>query len=110
MSFTKKLNKKWRIFENVIFVFAFGFIMYKLLSEYGLYMYNSIKGKGYFGAIIDPIFTHNYYISAVSVIVILNATCVLWEILSFITQLLKQEKGNTKGYTKYKLIFKSVAV
>src|ERR1700722_13888348 len=110
MSFTKKLNVNWRIAENVIFVFAFGFIMYNLISGYWLDFYHSIKGHGFFGAIVSPILTHQYYISVVSIIVILNTTCILWEVLSFITRLLKEESGNTKGYQKYKLIFKSVAV
>jgi sterol desaturase/sphingolipid hydroxylase (fatty acid hydroxylase superfamily) len=110
MIFTKKLNKNWRIAENVIFVLAFGFIMYNLVSGYSMDVYHSIKGKGFIGAIIHPFLTHNYYVSLVSIIVILNTTCILWEILSFITQLLKQEGGRAKGYHKYKLIFKSVAV
>jgi sterol desaturase/sphingolipid hydroxylase (fatty acid hydroxylase superfamily) len=110
MSSTKKLNKNLRIIENVIFVLAFGFIMYHLITSYGLYIYDSIKGKGYIGAIIDPIFTHEYYISVVSILIILSATCVLWEILSFIVQLLKQERGSAQSYDKYKVIFKKVSV
>ena len=110
MSISKKLNKNWRIAENVIFVFAFGFIMYNLVSTYGLDVYNSIKGKSFVGTIIHPVLTQNYYLSLVSVIVVLNTTFLLWEILSFITQLLKQEKGDAKGYDRYKLIFKKIAV
>ena len=110
MDSAKKLNKNWRIIENVIFVFAFGFIMYNLVSNYWVYVYDSIKGKGYIGAIVDPFVTHQYYMSVVSVIIIVNATLVLWEILSFIIQVLKQERNNTEGYNKYKLIFKKVAV
>ncbi|MGZ3945780.1 MAG: hypothetical protein ACXVJB_12625, partial [Mucilaginibacter sp.] len=72
--------------------------MYKLLAEYGLYVYDSIKGKGYIGAIIDPFISRQYYMSIVSVIVILNTTLVLWEILSFIVQVLKQEKNTPQGY------------
>jgi len=106
MSFTKKLNINWRIIENVIFVFAFGFIM----SDYWLYIYNSAKGKGFIAAVIDPISTHNYYESVVAIIIMLNAACVLWEILSLIIQLLKQERGNIPGYPKYRLIFKKVLV
>ncbi|MGZ3752730.1 MAG: sterol desaturase family protein, partial [Mucilaginibacter sp.] len=89
---------------------AFGFIMYNLVTGYGRDIYNSIKGKGYVGAIIDPILTHQYYISVVSVIIILNTTCILWEIVSFIVRLLRQKSGNMQGYEKYKFIFKSVLV
>jgi sterol desaturase/sphingolipid hydroxylase (fatty acid hydroxylase superfamily) len=110
MSFTKKLNINWRIIENVIFVFAFGFIMYKMISDYGLYIYNSVKGKGFIGDVIDPISTRDYYKSIVAIIIMLNVTCLLWEILSFIILLLKQESGNSQGYSKYKLIFKKVLV
>src|ERR1700733_5728526 len=105
MSFTKKLNINWRVIENVIFVVAFGFIMYKLISDYWLYIYNSVKGKGFIGAVVDPISTGDYYKSAVAIIIMLNATCLLWEILSLIILLLKQERGNTPGNSKYKLIF-----
>lgn len=110
MSSAKKLNKNLRIIENVVFVFAFGFVMYLLISTYGLYIYNSIKGKGYLGAIIDPIRTHQYYVSIVSIIIILNSTFVLWEILVFFIEVIKQEKGKTSGYEKCKLIFKKVSV
>ncbi len=110
MSFTKKPGINWRVIENVIFVFAFGFIMYNLISGYWLDIYNSIKGKGFIGAIIDPFSTHYYHRSVVAIIILLNATCLLWEIFSLIIQLLKQERGNTQGYHKYKLIFKKVLV
>jgi len=110
MSFTKKLNINWRVIENVIFVFAFGFIMYKMISDYGLYIYNSVKGKGFIGDVIDPISTRDYYKSIVAIIIMLNVTCLLWEILSLIILLLKQESGNSQGYSKYKLIFKKVLV
>jgi|GEM_PF-478289 len=109
MATARKPDENLRVTENVIFIFAFGFIMYKLLAEYGLYVYDSIKGKGYIGAIIDPFLSRQYYMSIVSVIVILNTTLVLWEILSFIIQVLKQEKNTTRGYNKYKVIFKKVS-
>src|SRR5476649_1750475 len=102
MTSAEKRNRNLRFTENAIFIFAFGFIMYKLLSEYGLYIYDSIKGKGYIGAIVDPFITRQYYMSVVSVIIILNTTLVLWEILSFIVQVSKQEQGSTQGYNKYK--------
>jgi sterol desaturase/sphingolipid hydroxylase (fatty acid hydroxylase superfamily) len=105
-----KQNKNLRIIENVIFVFAVGFIMYSLVATYGIYIYDSIKGKGYIGAIINPFLNHQYYISIVSALIILNTTFVIWEILSLVIQLLRQERGNTQGYPKYKLIFKKVSV
>src|SRR6185312_6444881 len=109
MATARKPDENLRVTENVIFIFAFGFIMYKLLAEYGLYVYDSIKGKGYIGAIIGPFISRQYYMSIVSVIVILNTTLVLWEILSFIIQVLKQERNSAPGYNKYKAIFKKVS-
>ena len=110
MSFTSKLNKNWRIFENVIFILAFGFILYGLITSYWQYIYDSVQGKGYLGAIIDPILSHEYYRSIISAIIILNSTCVLWEIALFTIELIKQERGNTHGFSGYKNIFKKVAV
>jgi sterol desaturase/sphingolipid hydroxylase (fatty acid hydroxylase superfamily) len=110
MRFTKKLSKNVRTAENIIFILAFGLIMYQLISSYGLHVYDSIKGKGYLATIIDPILTHQYHLSAASVIIILNSTLFLWEILSFIVQLSKQEGSNTSGYDKCKIIFKNFSV
>ena len=97
MSFSEKLDKRWRIIENVTFVFAFGFIMYKLISSYWQYTYDSLKGKGFIGSIIDPISTHQYYKSAVAVMFILNSTLVLWEIAVLTIKLLKQKKARDKS-------------
>jgi len=111
MSFAKKLNKNLAITENVIFIGAFGFIIYNLVTTYGLYIYKSIKGGGYFSAIVDPVLKHQYYISIISLIVLLNATLVLWEILLFTVQSFKQEKDSAaRGYHKYRPVFKKVAV
>ena len=110
MLFTKKLSGNWKILENVVFVFAFAFIMYQLCSGYLLYFYNSIKGKGFIEAVIAPIGKHDYYKSVMAIIILLNATCVLWEILSLILLLLQQESGSLQGYSKYKYVFKNVLV
>ncbi len=110
MSFIKKAGKNWRIIENVVFVLAFGYITCKLIANYWRYVYDSLKWKGYLGTIINPISTHEYYKSAVAIMVALNATFVLWEILLLITRLWKQERGNTNTYQKYKLIFKNLLV
>ena len=111
MSFAKKLNKPFKIIEDVIFVGAFGFIMYNLVTTYGLYIYASIKGKGYLRAVIHPLLTHQYYISIVSVIIILNTTFILWEIFSFIIELLRQKNNPAEmGYPRVKAIFKKVAL
>ena len=103
MSSSAKLNRNLRVTENVIFIFAFGFIMYKLVSSYGHYLYDSIKGKGYIGAVIEPFQKHEYYTSVASILVIVNSTFILWEIITFIIRVLKQDAGNTTGFQKYRL-------
>src|ERR1700744_2585010 len=110
MGVTEKLRKSAGITENVIFVFAFGFIMYQLILSYGGRAYGSLKGHGYLATIINPILKHQYSLSAAAVIIILNSTLFLWEIASLMIQLVKQEGSNAKGYDKYKLVFKKVLV
>lgn len=110
MTFREKLNNNWKIIENVIFVFMFGFIMYKLIFGYWLYLYNSIKGKGFIGTVIDPVSNHDYYKSLIATMAMITFTYLLWEILSLIILLLKQENGNLSPYNKLKLIFKKVVV
>lgn len=110
MRFTEKQRKNLRIAENVIFLLAFGLIMYQLIWGYGLHVYNSIKGKGYIGSVINPIINHQYIVGAGAIIIIVNSTLFLWEIISLISQLLKQEGSNAKGYDKYKFIFKKFSV
>lgn len=106
---TKKLNKNIRIIENVVFVFAFGFIIYGLVSSYWVYVHDSIGGKGYLGAIVNPIYKHQYYKTVTAVIIILNSTCILWELLVFSIGLSKQQGVNARGLDRYKLIFKKVS-
>lgn len=108
MTFRKKLESIWQIFENVIFVCAFCFIMYKLIFDYWLYLYNSSKGKGFIGAVIDPISTHSYYKSIVAIIGMVTFIYLLWEIVSLVIVLLRQENGNIPRYGRYKLVFKRV--
>ena len=103
MSFKKKL---YRI-ENLIFVVAFAFILYKMVSAYGLRIGMSVKGKGLFAGIAEQIAKHQYYIMLVSFIVFINSSLILWEILSFFVQVFKNERA-AKGADKYKRIYRKV--
>ena len=107
MSFKKELNKYRGIIENVIFLFAFSFIMCSQISRDWNYIYSSVKNKGVLKAIIDPFFTHQYYISIISLIILVNVSCIFWEIFSHIFQALKQQKEKSYGFNKYKIIFRS---
>ncbi|MFB9844274.1 sterol desaturase family protein [Mucilaginibacter ginsenosidivorans] len=110
MNFTKKLSKNWRIAENAFFVFAFGFVMYNLATTYWHYIHGSEKSKGFISAVTMSMANHEYYVSVVFVMVIINTTLVSGEILWFITRLLKQEKGKTKGWDRYKQAFNEMSV
>jgi len=110
MSFIKKLNKNWRSIENVIFVFAIGFVMYNLVSSYWSYIRGSIHGKGYVSAIINPILSHDYHMSAIAVMIILNTTLVLGEILFFIVHLFRHERIDLSGRNRLKAIFNKLSV
>jgi len=110
LSFAKKLTNNWKIVENVIFVIAFGLVMYKLVSEYWYYIHDSVKGKGYISAILGPFATRDYYMSAVAAMIIVNTTLILFEVISFVTRLFRQYRGNAGSYRKYKFIFKKLSV
>ncbi len=110
MRFTEKQRKNLSIAENLIFVLAFGLIMYQLISDYGLQVYNSLKGKGFLGTIIYPIENKQYYFSITAGIIILNSTLFIWEIVSFIILLLKEERDRPKGYQKYKGVIKKFSI
>lgn len=109
MSF-KKPGKNWKGAENVIFAFAIGFVMYKLLSSYWLYMRASVHGQGYIGAIIAPFIAHDYHMSAIAVMAILNATLVLGEIIFFVIHLFRREGNALKGRSRLKAIFNKLSV
>lgn len=108
---TGKPGQKLRTAENIVFIGAFFFILYNLVTTYGVYMYQSIKGKGYLGALIDPFKNQEYYVSVVSLIIIVNTTLVLWEIFAFLVQLLKEQRNDTlHDQNRYRAIFHKVAV
>jgi len=110
MILTKPPVKHWKLIENIIFAGAFAYIMYNLLSSYWQGAYGSVNGKGYIGSVLNPISNREYCESALAVMVILNASFVLWEIIALIVQLFKQQKSDGHGFNKYKHIFKQVAV
>lgn len=111
MRIAKKLKSNFAIIENIIFVCGFGFIMYHLLSTYGRYIYQSVRGGGLVSAIITPLLKHQYYGSFISLMVLLNATFVLWEIFAFVIPLLRHRQHNGAGDSSgYKAAFKKMAV
>ena len=110
MSFAKQQNRNFGIVENVIFVFAFGFVMYILFGNYWQYVHESIKSKGFAGAIIDPFLTHKYYLSFIFVMFFINAGCLLWEIVSFFIQLFKQAISQATGSKSHGHVFKKALI
>ncbi|HJP62873.1 MAG TPA: sterol desaturase family protein [Mucilaginibacter sp.] len=110
MSLIKKLKKNWRSIENVIFVFAIGFVMYSLLSSYWSYIRSSVHGKGYWGAVIKPFLSHDYHMSAIAVMIILNTTLVLGEIIFFIIHISRHEGKGLKGRNRLKAVFTKLSI
>jgi len=95
----------------VVFIGAFAFIIYGLVATYGRYMYKSVKGKGYLGAIVDQVHTHQYFMCAISLIAIVNSSLVLWEIFSFILTLLKEKRPQpAKRLDIFKDAFKKISL
>ena len=111
MRIAKKLNKGLTLIENILFVCGFGFIIYNLMVTYGHYVSASLKGKGLWATVNDTIATQQYYILFVSLIILLNSSLLLWEVGSFLVQLIKQDRGNAGGrLTSVKTIFRQFAL
>src|SRR5437868_8748224 len=111
MNFPGKQHRFLAIIENIIFAGGFVYIFYNLLTTYGITLYNSVKGKGYWGAIIGSFRTHQYTDTLISVIILLNATFFIVEIFSLLIKVLKDGIGKSNG-EKYdiKSAFKEISI
>lgn len=102
------LLKCWKITENIIFTGVFFYTLYFLITGFGIYLWDTFRGKG----LIETFSTHlndkEYYNCVLAVVWTLISLFYLLEMTRLLIEVLKKEKQRPWGYEKGGIIFKEV--
>jgi sterol desaturase/sphingolipid hydroxylase (fatty acid hydroxylase superfamily) len=98
-------NKYWRWFENAVFIVAFFYISWDWVSNFFIYLYNTILGKGMIADIKGQIKTHAYNDTFMTIVWEIIFIITLWEISLVVYEGFKKEKNSKWNFKKAKAIF-----
>ena len=104
-----RTNKYWRYLENAVFVFAFFYISWDWVSNFFIYLYNTIRGQGMVSDIKGQVKTHSYNDTFVTIIWEIIFIITLWEIGLLVYEGIKKQKGIQSGLAKVSGTFRYVA-
>lgn len=102
-------NKYWRWFENAVFIVAFFYISWDWVSNFFIYLYNTILGKGMIADINQQVKTHSYNDTFMTIVWEIIFIITLWEIGLLLYEAVQKEKENKWGLAKGKAVFHYVA-
>ena len=91
-----KANKYWRYFENAIFIFAFFYISWDWVSNFFIYIYQSILGKGIVSDIKGQVKNHAFNDTFMTIVWEVVFIITLWEIGLLVYEGIKSEKPLVK--------------
>ncbi len=104
-----KTKTYWRYFENAIFIVAFFYISWDWISNFFIYLYNTILGKGIIADIKGQIKTHSYNDTFMTLVWELIFIITLWEIGLIVFEGFQKEKERKWNSYKVNNIFKYVS-
>ena len=104
-----KANKYWRWFENAVFIFAFFYICWDWLSNFFIYGYNTVLGKGMIADIKGQVKTNSYNETFMTIVWELIFIITLWEIGLLVYEGIRNERNNKWGTAKVKGVFHYVS-
>jgi sterol desaturase/sphingolipid hydroxylase (fatty acid hydroxylase superfamily) len=104
-----KANKYWRYFENAVFIIAFFYISWDWVSNFFIYLYNTILGKGMISDITGQVKKHAFNETFMTIVWEIIFIITLWEICVLVYEGIKMSKGINWGVEKCKTIFKHIA-
>lgn len=105
----KSVNKYWRYIENAVFIFAFFYISWDWVSNFFIYIYNSILGKGLVSDIKGQVKNHAFNETFMTVVWEVVFIITLWEIGLLVYEGIKSSKGIKEWGKKFTAIFKYIA-
>lgn len=104
-----KTNKYWRYIENAAFVVAFFYISWDWVSNFCIYLYNTVLGKGMVTDIKTQLKTNSYNETFMTIVWEVVFIITLWEISLLVYEGIKNAKEQTGPVNKIKTVYGYVA-
>lgn len=104
-----KSNKYWRWFENAVFIVAFFYISWDWVSNFFIYLYNTVSGKGMISDIKGQVEKKAFNETFMTIVWEIIFVITLWEIGVLIYEGIKASKGIKWSYEKIQVIFNYIA-
>lgn len=104
-----KANKYWRWFENAVFIIAFFYISWDWVSNFFIYLYNTILGKGMISDIATQVKKQAFNETFMTIVWEIIFIITIWEIGLLVYEGVKFSKGIHWGKEKLSVIFKYVS-
>lgn len=105
----KKATKYWRYIENAAFVVAFFYISWDWVSNFFIYLYNTVLGKGMVTDIKTQLKSHTYNETFMTIVWEVIFIITLWEISLLVYEGIKNAKETNGVCTKMKAVYQYVA-
>lgn len=105
----KKATKYWRYIENAAFVVAFFYISWDWVSNFCIYLYNTVLGKGMVADIKTQLKSHSYNDTFMTIVWEVVFIITLWEISLLVYEGIKNAKEKKGVFTKIKAVYQYVA-
>lgn len=104
-----KANKYWRYIENAAFVVAFFYISWDWVSNFCIYLYNTVLGKGMVTDIKTQLKAHSYNETFMTIVWEVVFIITLWEISLLVYEGIKNAKETNGVFAKIKTVYQYVA-
>jgi sterol desaturase/sphingolipid hydroxylase (fatty acid hydroxylase superfamily) len=104
-----RVNKYWRYVENAVFIVAFFYISWDWVSNFFIYLYNTILGNGMVSDVKTQIKNHAFNETFMTVVWEVIFIITLWEIGLLVYEGIKNAKSITAPFNKLKAVFEYVA-
>jgi sterol desaturase/sphingolipid hydroxylase (fatty acid hydroxylase superfamily) len=105
----KLVNKYWRYIENAVFIFAFFYISWDWVSNFFIYIYQSILGKGIVSDIKGQVKNHAFNDTFMTIVWEVVFIITLWEIGLLVYEGIKNAKDVNGLSKKFVTSFKYIA-
>jgi sterol desaturase/sphingolipid hydroxylase (fatty acid hydroxylase superfamily) len=102
-------NKYWQWIQNIAFTIAFFYISWDWISNFFIYLYHTILGKGIITDILGQLKKNAYNETFMTIIWEIIFIITLWEIGLLVYEGIKKSEGIKWGTEKIKVIYNSIA-
>lgn len=102
------LQRGWKITENILFVGIFFYILWYLVTGFGIYVWDTFHGGGFIKTFSTHLSDKEYYNCVLAVVMTFVSFFYLLEMGRLFAEVIRKEKERKWDYEKAKIIFHEV--